>query len=205
MVPLQYEGPYRLKKPFSGAPKKVDPQATYLRSGSRIVIAGEREKHKMDDWATWFWDGRYVSSHNELEQLIKKSVVGLRSIDRCGEYFRFTAVEPTIDRYGSRERLILGHAYVKLEPLSEAQICMLSADSLQGTHDRWIIAADFHIAAKELATREGIRTLKVNDLYIGKDIYAKYCTNYLEWWKKQRAADGIGTVSQTWIINNSAT
>ena len=56
LIPLQYEGPYRLSQPFHGLAESGE---IFCRYGSSSARATERDIHHMSDWPTWFLDCRY--------------------------------------------------------------------------------------------------------------------------------------------------
>jgi hypothetical protein len=170
MVPLQYQGPHRLKKSFAQAPRVIDPSSIYLRAGSHTVIARELEQRKMKDWDTWFWDGRYVSSINELETILKGTFSGLRSIKHVHGYLRFEALHTVSDNLGDHKRVILGHAYPGLDILSHDKVALLSSDNVLGTHDRWLICHRPSPTAMELAEENSIRIVTISDLFIANDV-----------------------------------
>jgi hypothetical protein len=71
-VPLQYrDGPYCLKRNLRDATHIVRPGRVYLRNGSCIALAGERERLRKKGWSTWFLDGRYVSNTDEMRRMLE--------------------------------------------------------------------------------------------------------------------------------------
>ncbi len=166
VVPLQYNGPYAARKPFSQARKGINPDLLYMRIGSRTATAGELERRKMASWETWFLDGRYVSSVADLEALIRSSVPGIVGIEGKGDYVRFQVLHTASDTFGKQKRFVLGHAYPGISDLSDSKLQLLQDDHLEGTHDRWLVCHRGHSSSNVLAERLAIRVLTIEDLFL---------------------------------------
>lgn len=194
VIPIQFTGPYRLKRELRDARDVVKPSRVYFRNGSCIAVAGERELLRMKEWDTWALDGRYVSSIDELQRELGRIFPTYSNSEIRDGYIRRTFTHISEDEFGRNRRSVLIHAYPGLGLLGVHHIQALVTDNLGVAHDKWLIAQGLQRSALAACESAGIRFISIDDLFLANDVYARYCSAFLRWWDSERAKSLTGTV-----------
>jgi hypothetical protein len=195
-IPLQFEeGPHRLKRELRIGRRVLETSLVYIRNGSSIAVAGEREICRMEgDWTSWCLDGRYAKSLKQLDELIGKTFPDRLFTEDRGDHVRFAFRYLTDDRFGGARKVVLAHAYPGLQMISTAQVDNLRSDEITGQHERWLIGQAIEQSARSACEMSGVRFISVNDIYSGNDVFTRYCNAYLRWWEEEKSKALIGPV-----------
>lgn len=191
LIPLQYEGPYRLSQPFHGLGESGE---IFCRYGSSSARATERDIHHMSDWATWFLDCRYEQTPTSLMEILANRFprhTSLAEYDGCVRLFyesKFT------DAFGTHVVPALIHAYWGFDPIDPRAVNKITTDNAQPSFQKTIVGARFTAATLTAAAAASVLCVSLDEIYFVNDPYAQLCREFGRRWDNERSERRLGLI-----------